>query len=78
MRSLNLAWRRMPIDDRAAPTEEQLAANNAWLDATADPPPRSNSIADGLGRSPTVAIAQLMQRGFTRAEAHLFRLAAAL
>lgn len=77
MQSLDLAWLRVPMEDRAAPTHEQLADINAWLDATADPPPVLYVHCEGgLGRSPTIAIALLMQRGFTRAEAHRFVFAA--
>lgn len=76
MRALDFAWRRVPIEDRAAPTSEQLAEINAWLDHTAEQPVLYVHCEGGLGRSPTVAIALLMQRGFTRVEAHRFMLAA--
>jgi protein-tyrosine phosphatase len=77
MRSLKVEWRRVPVDDRAAPTSAQLAEINAWLDAETDPPPVVYVHCEGgLGRSPTVAIALLMHRGFTRREAHRFVLGA--
>lgn len=75
MESLNLAWRRVPIDDRLAPTAAQLDEISDWLGETAeehDPPVLYAHCEGGLGRSPTVAIALLMRRGFTRAEAHRF------
>jgi len=75
MRSLKLGWRRVPIDDRAAPTREQLADINAWLDANEEQPVVYVHCEGGLGRAPTIATALLMQRGFTRAEAHRFILA---
>ncbi len=76
MRSLNLEWRRVPITDRAAPTAEQLADINAWLDAADEQPVVYVHCEGGLGRSPTISIALLMQRGFTRSEAHRFVLTA--
>ncbi|MGI8657568.1 MAG: protein-tyrosine phosphatase family protein [Candidatus Limnocylindria bacterium] len=75
MRSLELAWRRVPIDDRSAPTNQQLAEINAWLDANDEQPVVYVHCEGGLGRAPTIATALLMQRGFTRAEAHRFILA---
>lgn len=76
MRSLGLAWRRIPIDDRMAPTDLQLTEINRWLDGSdEDEPVVYLHCQGGLGRSPTVAIALLMQRGFSRAEAHRFILA---
>ena len=75
MESLRLAWRRVPIDDRFAPTAGQLEEIAAWLEESADadsPPVLYAHCEGGLGRSPTIAIALLMQRGFTRAEAHRF------
>jgi len=76
MRSLGLTWARVPIDDRRAPTHDQLARINAWLDEAEEQPVVYVHCEGGLGRSPTIAIALLMQRGFTRAEAHRFMLAA--
>jgi len=71
MRSLGLSWRQVPIVDRAAPTRAQLDEINAWLDATGDRQPVVYVHCEGgLGRSPTIAMALLMRRGFTRAEAH--------
>jgi len=71
MESLGLAWRRVPIHDRAAPTAAQLAEISAWLDAAEEPQPIVYvHCQGGLGRSPTIAAALLMQRGFTRVEAN--------
>ena len=73
MESLNLAWRRVPVDDRVAPTAAQLDEIAEWLDHNSDgrnPPVVYVHCQGGLGRSPTIAIALLMRRGFTRAEAH--------
>lgn len=74
MRTLKLAWRRVPIDDQLAPTDEQLQEIIGWLEASGGdrPPVLYAHCQGGLGRSPTVAIALLMSRGFTRAEAHRF------
>lgn len=76
MQRLGLEWARVPIDDRAAPTDQQLAEVNAWLNAAPEQPVVYVHCEGGLGRSPTIAIALLMQRGFTRAEAHRFMLTA--
>lgn len=77
MRALNLEWRHVPIVDRAAPTREHLAEINRWLDRAAERPAVLYvHCQGGLGRAPTIATALLMQRGYTRAEAHRFILAA--
>lgn len=76
MRRLALEWARVPIDDQLAPTNEQVAEINAWLDEAPEQPVVYVHCQGGLGRSPTIAIALLMQRGFTRAEAHRFMLTA--
>lgn len=72
MRSLALDWLQVPIDDQMPPTHEQLAVVSRWLDASSSPTPPVVYIhcEGGLGRSPTLAVALLMQRGYTRAEAH--------
>lgn len=71
METLNLKWRRVPVDDRRAPTSLQLAEINAWLATHADGQPIVYVHCEGgLGRSPTIAMALLMQHGFSRAEAH--------
>jgi len=75
MAALSLAWLRVPIDDRLAPTGDQLDQISNWLETTTDSGREAVLYAHcqgGLGRSPTVAIALLMRRGFTRAEAHRF------
>lgn len=76
MRSLGLTWRQVPIVDRAAPTRAQLDEINAWLDQAEEQPVVYVHCEGGLGRSPTIAMALLMRRGFTRAEAHRFMLTA--
>lgn len=70
MNSLGLSWRRVPIDDREAPAAAQLDEINEWLDSETGAPTVYVHCQGGLGRSPTVAMALLMRRGFTRAEAH--------
>jgi protein-tyrosine phosphatase len=72
MERLHLSWRREPIDDQLAPTSDQLDRISDWLAATPDAraPVAYIHCEGGLGRSPTVAMALLMRRGFTRAEAH--------
>jgi protein-tyrosine phosphatase len=71
MDSLNLGWLRVPIDDREAPSTAQLNEIDEWIDAQASEAPVVYVHCEGgLGRSPTVAMALLMRRGFTRAEAH--------
>lgn len=72
MEQLGLRWRRIPVADRAAPEDEQLEAILDWLDREAD---ASHDQAlyvhchAGMGRTPTVAIALLMQQQLTLAEA---------
>jgi len=70
MKSLGLSWRRIPIDDREAPATAQLDEINEWLESGAGAATVYVHCEGGLGRSPTMAIALLMRRGFTRAEAH--------
>lgn len=74
MESLGLAWRRVPIDDRVAPTGEQLQEIVDWLESEGGDrtPVLYAHCQGGLGRAPTIAIALLMSRGFTHAEAHRF------
>lgn len=77
MKSLGLEWRRVPIDDLVAPRAEQLAEIVEWLEAPGeDQPVVYVHCQGGLGRAPTIAIALLLRRGFTRAEAHRFVLTA--
>ncbi len=76
---LGLRWRRIPVADRAAPTHEQLASILAWLDGAGHPTAEQAVYVHchaGLGRTPTVAIALLMQHDFTLAESHRMVLAA--
>ncbi len=70
---LGFRWRRIPVPDRHAPTDEQLAELIAWLDADADPNVDQALYVHchaGLGRTPTVAMALLMQHDLRLAEAH--------
>jgi protein-tyrosine phosphatase len=79
LQALGFRWRRIPILDRRAPTDAQLADLIAWLDADADPNVDQAVYLHchaGLGRTPTVAIALLMQHNLTLAEAHRMVLAA--
>ena len=72
MARLGLRWRRVPIADRAAPTDEQLEAIIDWLDAEADSDHDQAVYVHchaGIGRTPTVAIALLMQQQLSLAEA---------
>ena len=72
MEALELEWRQVPIEDEAAPTRDQLFEIDDWLEAAPRDRPAVVYVhcQGGLGRSPTVAMALLMRRGFTRAEAH--------
>lgn len=74
MRELNLAWRHIPIRDRTAPTSEQLVEILDWLKEEGGDrePVLYAHCQGGMGRAPTIAIALLMHRGFTHAEAHRF------
>lgn len=77
--SLGFRWRRIPVPDRRAPTHDQLQSLVEWLDADADPDLDQAVYLHcraGLGRTPSVAIALLMQHGMTLAEAHRVVLAA--
>jgi protein-tyrosine phosphatase len=66
----------VPVDDRRAPTDHQLAAINQWIsESDVEQPVVYVHCQGGLGRSPTLATALLMQRGFNRSEAHRFILA---
>jgi protein-tyrosine phosphatase len=79
LEALGFRWRRIPIPDRRAPTHEQLDLLVEWLDADADPNADQALYLHchaGLGRTPAVAIALLMQHDLTLAEAHRLVLAA--
>lgn len=79
LEAMGFRWRRIPIPDRHAPTDEQLAHLIAWLDADADPNTDQAVYVHchaGLGRTPTVAIALLMQHDLRLGEAHRMVLAA--
>lgn len=72
MEQMGLRWRRIPIADRAAPGDDQLEAILDWLDSEVDTG-REQAVYvhchAGLGRTPTIAIALLMQQQLTLAEA---------
>jgi predicted protein tyrosine phosphatase len=76
---MGLRWRRLPIADREAPTDVQLADLIQWLDqeATHAPDPALYLHCQaGLGRTPTVAIALLMQHDLSLQESHRLVVAA--
>jgi protein-tyrosine phosphatase len=76
---LGIEWRRVPVTDRRAPTHDQLAEIIEWLDADANPNTDQALYVHcqaGLGRTPTVAIALLMQHELSLAEAHRMVLSA--
>jgi len=79
LRSLGFQWRQLPVRDRQAPTHEQLRTLIEWLDADADPNADQAVYIHcqaGLGRTPAVAMALLMQHDLTLGEAHRVVLAA--
>ena len=76
MQALGLAWRRFPTLDRTPPAHADLDAVIEWTEAAAA---RGDDVIDGVvyvhcsagvSRSPTFAMALLMRRGLTLAEAH--------
>jgi protein-tyrosine phosphatase len=76
---LGITWRRVPVQDRRAPTHDQLAEIIEWLDSDADPNVDQAVYVHcqaGLGRTPTVAIALLMQHDLSLGEAHRMVLSA--
>ncbi len=79
MEALGLKWRHEPVTDRRAPTHEQLESVIAWLDEDADPNVDQAVYIHcraGMGRTPTLAIALLMQHDLTLAEAQRLVLSA--
>jgi len=77
IRSLGMDWRNIAIHDRLAPNIDQLHEVLDWLDDDIRP----NGVLymhceGGLGRTPTVAIALLLQQGYSLPEAHRMVLAA--
>jgi len=72
MAHLGLRWQRIPVPDRDAPSDEQLDEIIDWLDREADPSTEQAVYVHchaGMGRTPTIAIALLMQQQLTLAEA---------
>lgn len=79
MEALGLRWRRVPVPDRHPPTDEQLAQLIEWLDADADPNADQAVYLHchaGLGRTPSMAMALLMQHDLRLSEAHRMVLSA--
>jgi len=77
--ALGFRWRRIPIADRQAPTDAQLEELIAWLDSDADPNVDQAVYVHchaGLGRTPTIAMALLMQHHLRLGEAQRMVLAA--
>jgi protein-tyrosine phosphatase len=71
MASQDIQWLRIPIEDRQAPTVDQLTLLDQWI----EPCIRGEGVVylhcqGGLERSPTVAIALLMRQGLTLAESY--------
>lgn len=78
MERLGFRWMRYPVRDREAPTHEQLEALLAWLEADAETNTEQALYVHchaGLGRTPSVAMALLMQHDLSLAEAHRMVLA---
>jgi protein-tyrosine phosphatase len=72
MERTGLRWRRIPIPDRAAPSDDQIETIIDWLDQEADASTEQAVYVHchaGMGRTPTVAIALLMQQQLTLGEA---------
>jgi protein-tyrosine phosphatase len=76
MQTLGLAWRRFPTPDRTPPAHADLDAAIEWIETGAA---AGDDVVDGVvyvhcsagvSRSPTFAMALLMRRGLTLAEAH--------
>lgn len=83
MERLGLRWRRVPIEDRAAPIGAQWEEIQEWCAAIGRAGPEFSASGalyvhcqGGLGRAPAVAIALLMSRGFSLSEAYRLVLAA--
>ena len=69
---LGMRWRRIEIPDREPPTDEQFETVLDWLDREADASTDQAVYVHchaGLTRTPTVAIALLMQQQLSLAEA---------
>lgn len=69
---LGMRWRRIEIPDREPPTDEQLEVILDWLDGEADTSTDQAVYVHcqaGLTRTPTIAIALLMQQQLSLAEA---------
>lgn len=71
LRALGIEWHHVTIRDGEPPTDDQLAQIAQWV-AETEGGSTYIHCEGGLGRSPTVAIALLLSRGYERHEA--FRL----
>lgn len=72
-RALGFDWLRVPTRNGEPPTDLQFRQLLKWLADESDgggPPVLYLHCEGGLGRTPTVAIALLMQQSFSLAEAH--------
>jgi predicted protein tyrosine phosphatase len=77
IRALGIHWRNVAVHDRLAPTVDQLHELLDWIDDEVRPDGVLYMHCEGgLGRTPTVAIALLLQQGYTLPEAHRMVLAA--
>jgi protein-tyrosine phosphatase len=66
---LGLGWFHIEVPDREAPTDVQFAELLSWLEPEGTASTLYVHCQGGIGRTPTVATALLMLRGFTRDEA---------
>lgn len=79
LEAMGFRWLRIPVADRHAPSDDQLTELVLWLDSDADPNVDQALYVHchaGLGRTPTIAMALLMQHDLSLAEAHRMVLAA--
>ncbi len=77
IRALQMEWVNIPIHDRLAPNMDQLHEVLDWIDDEVRPDGVLYMHCEGgLGRTPTVAIALLLQSGYSLPEAHRMVLAA--
>ena len=77
IRRLGMEWRNLAIHDRLAPSIDQLHEVLDWIDDEVRPDGVLYMHCEGgLGRTPTVAIALLLQQGYSMPEAHRMVLAA--
>lgn len=76
-RALGIEWHNVAVHDRCAPSVGQLHGLLDWIDEEVRPDGVLYMHCEGgLGRTPTVAIALLLQQGYSLPEAHRMVLAA--